>query len=94
MVVYSTPYMMNNITYGTFFLFGASVVCGIIFTWFLIPETKGVLLEDMDVLFSQKGNASSWRKLTDEIIEARRRNVLNGVIEDKDKQSIAHEEKV
>ena len=70
-IVYSTPYMMENITYGTFFLFGSSVLFGIIFSFVFIPETKGLALEDMDILFSQKGLAITWRKKTDKIIQDR-----------------------
>ncbi|KAI8213941.1 putative quinate permease [Colletotrichum sp. SAR 10_76] len=53
-IVYSTPYMMTDITYGTFLLFACSVVFGFVFTFLLIPETKGISLEDMDVLFTRK----------------------------------------
>lgn len=70
-IVYSTPYMMTNITYGTFFLFGFSVLFGIIFAFALIPETKGLSLEDMDILFNQRGLAFTWRKKTDAIIQER-----------------------
>ena len=70
-IVYSTPYMMTNITYGTFFLFGFSVLFGICFAFVFIPETKGLSLEDMDILFSQKGLAIHWRKKTDAIIQER-----------------------
>ncbi|KAH7329729.1 MFS quinate transporter QutD [Stachybotrys elegans] len=70
-IVYSTPYMMANITYGTFFLFGFSVLFGIIFSFAFIPETKGMSLEDMDILFSQEGLAYSWRRKTDQIIRDR-----------------------
>jgi hypothetical protein len=70
-IVYSTPYMMTNITYGTFFLFGFSVLFGIIFSFVFIPETKGISLEDMDILFNQGGLAYSWRRKTDQIIRDR-----------------------
>ncbi|KAL2211561.1 MFS quinate transporter QutD [Sarocladium strictum] len=70
-IVYSTPYMMANIKWGTFFLFGFSVLFGIIFSFMLIPETKGLSLEDMDILFNQKGFAFTWRKKTDQIIQDR-----------------------
>ncbi|KAF5580642.1 mfs quinate transporter [Fusarium subglutinans] len=50
-VVYSLPHMIIGITYGTFLFFGAYTVLAIIFIWLFIPETKGVQLEDMDLLF-------------------------------------------
>ena len=43
--------MVLGISYGTFLFFGACTVLAIIFAWFFIPETKGVQLEDMDLLF-------------------------------------------
>ncbi|GAW16293.1 hypothetical protein ANO14919_057160 [Xylariales sp. No.14919] len=50
-VVYSLPYMILGITYGTFLFFTAFIVLAIIFAWLFVPETKGVALEDMDLLF-------------------------------------------
>ncbi|KAL7758503.1 hypothetical protein ACKLNR_010930 [Fusarium oxysporum f. sp. zingiberi] len=50
-VVYSLPHMVIGIAYGTFLFFGACTVFAIIFAWLFIPETKGVQLEDMDLLF-------------------------------------------
>ncbi|KAM0326352.1 hypothetical protein ACHAQA_006954 [Verticillium albo-atrum] len=50
-VVYSLPHMILGITYGTFLFFGCCTVLAIAFAWFFIPETKGVQLEDMDLLF-------------------------------------------
>nr|AHA12287.1 DEHU transporter 1 [Asteromyces cruciatus] len=40
--------------YGTYFIFGSFSFCMFFFTWFLIPETKGVSLEKMDALFGVK----------------------------------------
>lgn len=71
-IVYSTPYMMTNITYGTFLLFGTSLVVGIVFIYLFFPETKGLLLEEMDILFSQRGPATAKRRETDRIIQDRR----------------------
>ncbi|KAK7432016.1 hypothetical protein QQZ08_001306 [Neonectria magnoliae] len=50
-VVYSLPYMMNSIKYGTFIFFGSCTVVAFIFAFLFVPETKGVSLEDMDLLF-------------------------------------------
>lgn len=50
-VVYSLPYMVLGIRYGTFLFFGACTVFAIIFAYLFVPETKGVQLEDMDLLF-------------------------------------------
>ncbi|CAK7216739.1 hypothetical protein SCUCBS95973_002908 [Sporothrix curviconia] len=50
-VVYSLPYMVDSIKYGTYLFYAAWIVVGFVFTFFLVPETKGVSLEDMDLLF-------------------------------------------
>jgi MFS family permease len=50
-VVYSLPYMVLSIKYGTFLFFGVCTVLAIIFAYLFVPETKGVQLEDMDLLF-------------------------------------------
>ncbi|GAP82500.2 putative MFS quinate transporter [Rosellinia necatrix] len=50
-VVYSLPYMIETIANGTFLFYGASTVVAFIFAFLFIPETKGVPLEDMDLIF-------------------------------------------
>lgn len=37
--------------YGTYFIFGCFCFAMFFFTWFLVPETKGMSLEKMDDLF-------------------------------------------
>lgn len=63
---------MTDITYGTFLFFGTSVVVGIIFAYFYLPETKEVALEDMDILFSIKGSARHMRREADRLIALQR----------------------
>lgn len=46
-----TPLMLNDITFGTFLLFGACCILMTIYTVFCVPETKGVPLETIHVLF-------------------------------------------
>jgi hypothetical protein len=43
-----TPLMMANITYGTYFFFGCTAVLMGVFTYFLVPETRGRSLEQID----------------------------------------------
>ncbi|CAE6505297.1 unnamed protein product [Rhizoctonia solani] len=50
-VARSTPYMVKNIGYGTYLFFGSCMVLMIPWVYFILPETKGVPLEDMDRLF-------------------------------------------
>ncbi|PBP15963.1 MFS quinate transporter QutD [Diplocarpon rosae] len=71
-IVYSTPYMMDDIKWGTFIFFGCALVVAIIFAILFMPETKGLTLEDMDILFNLSGLAHSKRAKTDEIIRERR----------------------
>jgi hypothetical protein len=51
-VVYSLPYMIKGIGYGTFISFETCCVAAFLFGYFLVPETKGVSIEDMGLLFS------------------------------------------
>ncbi|CAO3686482.1 unnamed protein product [Rhizopus stolonifer] len=47
------PIMMNDISYGTYFFFGAmSVVMGL-FAYLFLPETRGRSLEEINELFSR-----------------------------------------
>ncbi|KAI1418301.1 general substrate transporter [Hypoxylon sp. FL1857] len=71
-IVYSTPYMITSITYGTFLFFGGFLLIGTLVVFFLMPETKGLSLEDMDVLFNIKGLATTQRRKADEIIGSQR----------------------
>jgi len=43
--------MLANITYGTFLLFGSACILMGIYTVFCVPETKGVPLESVHLLF-------------------------------------------
>jgi MFS family permease len=49
MVVYSVPYMMTRIQWGTFVFFGTCTFVSIFIAFLFVPETKGVSLEDMDI---------------------------------------------
>ena len=46
-----TPIMINNITYGTYLVFGIFCLMMAIWTYFFLPETKGYALEDIKYLF-------------------------------------------
>ncbi|KAF1357385.1 general substrate transporter [Lizonia empirigonia] len=46
-----TPGMIDSIGYGTYLFFAAFALIAFAFTWFLIPETKGKSLEEMDAVF-------------------------------------------
>ncbi|KAF2015186.1 general substrate transporter [Aaosphaeria arxii CBS 175.79] len=46
-----TPDMLETIGYGTYLFFAGFALVAFFFTWFLIPETKGKSLEEMDAVF-------------------------------------------
>ncbi|KAJ1302114.1 hypothetical protein OPQ81_000945 [Rhizoctonia solani] len=50
-VARSTPYMIKNIGYGRYLFFGLCMTLMIPWVYFVLPETKGVSLEDMERLF-------------------------------------------
>ncbi|KAM5386605.1 hypothetical protein ACJZ2D_000568 [Fusarium nematophilum] len=77
-VVYSTPYMIQGISYGTFLFFGSMTVLAFVFVFVCVPETKGVSLEDMDLLWEKtKGLAHTKRKQFDELVIARNQERAN-----------------
>ncbi|KAL0955380.1 hypothetical protein HGRIS_001628 [Hohenbuehelia grisea] len=55
---YATPYLVNvepgsaGLEAKVFFIWGTTCFCCIIFTYFCIPETKGLSLEQIDVLYT------------------------------------------
>ncbi|OBT43184.1 hypothetical protein VE00_06419 [Pseudogymnoascus sp. WSF 3629] len=53
-VTKSVPTMLVTVGangYGTYFIFGSFCAAMFVFTWFFVPETKGISLERMDDLF-------------------------------------------
>ncbi|KAK4054101.1 Plasma membrane low glucose sensor [Microbotryomycetes sp. JL201] len=71
---YSTPYMVNdgpgNAGLGTkvFFIWGSCCALAIVFTFFCIPETKGLSLEQVDILY-RKSSILGSTKFRRQIIE-------------------------
>lgn len=54
-----TPSMLQHLGYGTFIFFGIFSFLGGCFIMFLVPETKGVNLEEMEELFGNSTNLAS-----------------------------------
>lgn len=54
---FATPYLVNsgkgnaNLQAKVFFIWGSTCFCCIIFTYFCIPETRGLSLEQIDLLY-------------------------------------------
>lgn len=66
-----TPDMLSHLHYGTYIFFGILTAMGAVFIFFGLPETKGVSLEEMDVLFGSVGTAERekerWREVHAEV---------------------------
>ncbi|KAK5130378.1 hypothetical protein LTR08_002170 [Meristemomyces frigidus] len=66
-----TPDMIIHLKYGTYLFFGILTFMGAAFIYFFFPETKGLSLEEMDVLFGSVGvaqaDAERMREITKEI---------------------------
>ncbi|KAK4508095.1 hypothetical protein PRZ48_001833 [Zasmidium cellare] len=54
-----TPDLLQDISYGTYILFGLLTFGGAFFIWWFFPETKGLSLEEMDILFGSVGFAAA-----------------------------------
>ncbi|KAI0295354.1 MFS monosaccharide transporter [Multifurca ochricompacta] len=69
-ISYATPYLVDagpgNADLGTkvFYIWGSTCFCCIIFAYFCIPETKGLSLEQIDLLYQNVApiNSVSYRK--------------------------------
>ncbi|SCV69442.1 BQ2448_2462 [Microbotryum intermedium] len=67
---YSTPYLVNKapgsagLQSNVFWIWGACCVLCFIFTYFCIPETKGLSLEQVDILYRNSSivNSNAFRK--------------------------------
>ena len=51
--------MLKHMPYGTYIFFGLLTFLGAAFIWIFFPETKGLSLEEMDVLFGSVGFAQA-----------------------------------
>ncbi|KAL5633294.1 hypothetical protein ACGC1H_003704 [Rhizoctonia solani] len=67
---YATPYLVNegpgnaNLGVKVFFIWGSTCVGCLLFTYFLIPETKGLSLEQIDILYQNTNaiNSVAYRR--------------------------------
>lgn len=52
-----TPYMVGeqhgNLKSSVFFVWGGLCTCAFVYTYFLVPETKGLTLEQVDKMFEE-----------------------------------------
>ncbi|KAF7314519.1 Sugar transporter [Mycena kentingensis (nom. inval.)] len=58
-----TPIMLNGLGYGTFLVFSAFCALMALWTWLFLPETAGMRLEDIEVLFESSNGQRDERDL-------------------------------
>ncbi|CAO2653802.1 Nn.00g032130.m01.CDS01 [Neocucurbitaria sp. VM-36] len=86
----STPYMISDLGYGAYFFFASILVAMGVWSFFFVPETKGISLEEMDALFMRPMHKAVWAQLrgkpilTEEEVVARNKGL--GVMIEKDVQ--------
>jgi hypothetical protein len=81
-VVYSLPYMIKGIGYGTFLFFGCCTALAFVFAYLFVPETKQVMMEDMELLFGP--GVSIWAtKARKNYLDHRDRGETMGDLADK-----------
>lgn len=68
----SVPSMMDNITYGTYIFFAVMCFLAGIWAYFLVPETSGKTLEELDEVFGDTSGQEE-NDLVAEAIQATRR---------------------
>jgi hypothetical protein len=65
-----TPYMVGedrgNLKSNVFFVWGALCTCAFVYAYFLVPETKGLTLEQVDRMFEETTprTSSKWKPTT------------------------------
>jgi MFS family permease len=62
-----TPDMLTHMRYGTYIFFGLLTLGGAFFVWRFVPETKGLSLEEMDILFGSEGFAARDREIMEKV---------------------------
>ncbi|KAH7341192.1 quinate permease [Pyrenochaeta sp. MPI-SDFR-AT-0127] len=59
----STPFMISDLGYGAYFFFASILVAMGVWSFFFVPETKGITLEEMDMLFMEPMHKAVWAQL-------------------------------
>lgn len=62
-----TPDMLTGMRYGTYIFFGLLTAGGALFIFLVLPETKALSLEEMDILFGSIGHAARDQEIMQEI---------------------------
>lgn len=83
-VALTTPIMFDNIGYKTYLVFMAFCIVGFIYSVFILPELKGLSLEEVDAIFNDQSGAED---------RARRERVAKQIGLDKIANDVQHSEK-
>jgi hypothetical protein len=84
-IAYATPYLVKtgpgNAGLGVkvFFIWGSTCLGCLIFTWFCIPETKGLSLEQVDELYNEgikPWQSTKWVPESNHWVEERRKSSI------------------
>lgn len=62
-VAISTSKFISKTSYGAFIFFGLVTTIGALYVWFLVPETRGRTLEEMDEVFGATSFAAEDESL-------------------------------
>ena len=65
--------------HGVFWLFGAVLVSSVAFVYFLVPETRGKTLEDIERLFSDVDDGLTTNTRAGEAISKRPIHVVSSI---------------
>ncbi|ROW01829.1 hypothetical protein VPNG_07775 [Cytospora leucostoma] len=91
-----TPYMVNtdegNLKSSVFFVWGSLCACAFVYSYFLIPETKGLSLEQVDQMMEQTTPRTSarWKPTTTFAAQVAQGGILDkGIVENIEKQGSA-----
>ena len=99
-IAYATPYMVNeeyaNLQSKVFFIWGSFCFVCIAFVYFMIYETKGLSLEQVDELFGVCSKAWESNKFRSQVsfldVQDRKQSVAEATGEVERKKSVQHEE--
>jgi len=98
-ISYATPYLVDqgpgdaNLQAKVFFIWGTTCFCCIVFTYFCIPETKGLSLEQVDMMYLHSTPRTSNRmrvKLLADDVHASDHRAIDGM----DAKDVHMDEKV
>lgn len=80
--------MIENAGYGTYVFFAIMCILAAIWAFFLVPETKGKTLEEMDDVFGDS-TAQEEREVMAEVLRSGETRTADAVINEKVAQTMA-----